>query len=67
MPGYRLIFAELQQQIELLDEELVVVGQGVPEQRERLGNEPLPTISSARPLDSKSRGQVLKTRTGSAD
>jgi hypothetical protein len=34
VPGNGLVFAQLQQQIELLREKLVVVGQGVSEQGE---------------------------------
>ena len=37
VPGDGLVFAQLQQQIELLREKLVVVGQGVAEQREGFG------------------------------
>jgi hypothetical protein len=37
VPGYGLIFAEIQQQLKLLGEELVVIGKGVTEQRKRLG------------------------------
>jgi hypothetical protein len=40
VPGHRLIFANLQQQIELLGEELVVVRQRVAEQGKRLGERP---------------------------
>jgi len=61
-----LVFADLEQQIYVLGEELVVVLEVEPEQRERPMNEPRPTTVSTRPRDSRSSvAKLWKRRTES--
>ncbi len=61
---------ELQQQLELLGEQLVVIGEGVsdPKSGNDSMNEPRPTSSSARPEETRSSvAKSWKVRTGSAE
>lgn len=67
-PADVLGVAQAQQQLELLGEEAVVVGQLVAEQGNDSTNEPRPAMFSARPPDSRSSvAKSWKTRTGSSE